>query len=258
MPLSKPVRESTELQKIMEFQMPALRRGTEQVVVDFLDSVRKSKNHFRAAETTRVQTGLDQLESQSVEEEIEKKMLEKLKPIQESAFQEAHQLGLIEGKREAFASASAEIAESLRNMSDFLESMKTLKRELYQQNESHLIRLLLSIASKIAFHDVQTHEEGLKKLLLASLEEAQADEKVTVRLSPSHLNFFEELQKQNDFELEILKKAKFLADENLSPGGCIIETNYGEIDAQIEQRVEKLFASFEEVIFPTKSELKSA
>ncbi len=255
---SKPVRQMTANQKILEFEPPTLRRGTDQVVLEFLDSARKSKTHFRAAETTRVQTGPRELESQSIEQEIEQKILEKLKPVQESAYQEAHQLGMIEGRRESFATASTEISECLKSLGEMLVSIQSLKKELYQQNESHLIKLLLAVAAKVAFHEVTVNVEALQNLIKAAIEESQADEKVTVRLAPQHLAFFEELQKKESFDLEFLKKAKFVADESITPGGCVLETNYGEIDARIEERIRKLHESFQDMLFPTKTELKSA
>lgn len=43
----------------------------------------------------------------------------------------------------------------------------------------------------------------------------------------------------------------------IKSGGCVIETNYGEIDAQVEQRLEQLWASINPALPKVKNVIAS-
>ena len=57
---------------------------------------------------------------------------------------------------------------------------------------------------------------------------------------------------------EFLKKIRLEGVEGISEGGCIVETNYGQIDARFEQRVEKLWEAVSESIHRVKPRIGAA
>jgi flagellar assembly protein FliH len=73
----------------------------------------------------------------------------------------------------------------------------------------------------------------------------QSDEQLSVRLSPEDLKFLEELQQKSNDKIESLERVKFIADEAVKPGGCLIESEYGTVDATIEERVERTWATLQ-------------
>jgi flagellar assembly protein FliH len=75
---------------------------------------------------------------------------------------------------------------------------------------------------------------------------AQSDEAVTVRVSPVDLEFIEQSRERLGKEFDLLKRAKLESSDSVTPGGCMIETNYGDVDATVEQRVDKLWKSLKE------------
>jgi flagellar assembly protein FliH len=48
---------------------------------------------------------------------------------------------------------------------------------------------------------------------------------------------------------------KFEPNEEVVDGGCIVETNYGEVDARIEQRVAQLWSVVSEIIPKVKDRI---
>ena len=257
-PLTRKVIESdSKEQPVFKFELQKFQADVPEAAVELLERARKSKNEFKVAETTRLQTGLNKIEEMSIEEEVEKKLLEKLKAVQESAYQEAYQLGLTEGRKEAFTAASSEIQERLSHLDELLTSFASLKTLLLQNGETHLIKLLLHMASRVALHEVQVNNEALVAILKSAVESAQTEETYVVHVSHQHLKFFEDLQKSNDYKLEFLKRAKFIPDESMTEGGCVVETNHGEVDARSEERINKLWASFQEQLYPIKEKLKA-
>ncbi|MCB0394555.1 MAG: hypothetical protein KDD25_08340, partial [Bdellovibrionales bacterium] len=65
---------------------------------EFFNRQRESQNAFRLSEVISEITGLKNVERNAIEKRIEEAALEKLKEIQEEAYQKAHSLGVEEGK----------------------------------------------------------------------------------------------------------------------------------------------------------------
>ena len=57
-------------------------------------------------------------------------------------------------------------------------------------------------------------------------------------------------------QFDFLKKISLEPNKNINAGGCIVQTNYGEVDSRIDQRLEKLWDNLKEALPKVKSELK--
>ncbi len=239
-------------QKVLEYVPPKFELGTAQQAKEYLDGRRAKANDFRMSDVIRLQTGVHKVEATSVEEDVEHKVLERLKQVQEAAFQEAYQLGLDEGKHEAFQKTTSEIKERLDQMEQLLASIGTLKKDLVQHNETHLVQLAFHMAKRLAYNEVQADPSIVTSVMRDAIEMAQIDEEVIVQVAPTQLKFLESVKAESGRELEFLKNVKLQAAEEVSPGGCVIQTNYGEIDARFEERVDKLWIAVSESLHRVK------
>ena len=246
---------SAEPQTVLEYTPRKFDLGVPEAAMDYFENSKQPGADFRMADAIRVHTGLKNIEAASVTETAENIALDKLKEIQEKAYQEAYNLGLEEGKREGFTLASKEIDSRLQNLSDLISSIANLKQELFSQNEGHVVKLAYHMASRIAHKEVETSNEVVVEVLRKAIEMAQLDEDVVVQVSPMQLEFLETLQKEAGRDLEFLKQIKLVGVDEVNIGGCVIETNYGEIDARIEERINKLWSELGDSIPRVKAKI---
>ena len=61
--------------------------------------------------------------------------------------------------------------------------------------------------------------------------------------------------KRTQVPAEFLKNVKLQAAPNIQPGGCIVETNYGVIDARIAERTSKLWDEISQTLPKVKSKV---
>lgn len=189
------------------------------------------------------QTGIAEIERASIEERVEREALGRLKELQEDAYKQAYALGLEEGREKAYQETSAALNERLGSLEQLVSSIENLKSDLVSYNESHIVRLAYVMAKKIAMEEIAEKPELILKVVNQAIQGAQSDESVTVRVSSTDLEFIEQMREKLGKEFDALKRAKFEASETMAPGGCIVETNYGDVDATVEQRVGKLWDS---------------
>jgi flagellar assembly protein FliH len=253
MPLSKAVVKSeTVPQKVLDYVPPKFEFGTPEQTAVYFEQRKNAGSTFRMNEAIRVQTGVADIESEDFEKAVDRKAMERLKEVQENAYQEAYMLGLDEGKRDALQSANQEIQNRLAEIDALIKSISNLKKELLLNNEAHIIKLVFQVAKRIAYAEINAHPEVITSVIRQALEKAQVEENVTVQISPDQYEFLENLKKEAGREFEFLNKVKLEPIDGITPGGCVIHTNYGEIDAQVDGRVELLWEGIKDSLHKVK------
>lgn len=240
--------------KVLEFVPVRFDLGTPEQALNYLAEKSKGSD-FRMNNAIRVQTGVDHVEEVNEEERVEVAALEKLKEIQEGAYKEAYRLGLEEGRKSAFERVSAEISERLESFDVLISNIKDLKTHMASFNEAHLIQLAFQMAARLAKSNLAGNNEAMIEILRDAVGLAQDEENVTVHVSRSQFDFMEQLKNETGREFEFIKKIRFEHSDEVSDGGCIVETNYGEVDARIEQRIDQLWKVLSENIPKVKDKV---
>lgn len=107
-----------------------------------------------------------------------------------------------------------------------------------QEVESRALELALAVSKKIVDTAVEINPEYLLSILKKGLELGVADKIKKIRVSPQDLEFIDLMGLRKN-----LKKAEdtweFKADSSVS-AGCILETDAGEIDFDLNAAWERL------------------
>ncbi len=201
---------------------------------------------FRIDKIVAQQTGIADLERLSIEEKVEREALARVKDLQEQAYQEAYQLGFDEGREAAFVERKVELAHSLDRLSSLIASIERLKTDLIASNETQIMRLTFEMAKRIAMHEISIRPDAVLEVMRQAAESAQTNETITIRVSRDDYNFIETVKDKLGKDFDFLQRAKLEASDEVTHGGCIIETSYGAVNATVEQRLSKLWETLAE------------
>ncbi len=105
------------------------------------------------------------------------------------------------------------------------------ERTLVEAN-SEIADLALVAAEKIIAEEITLHPDRIEAIVAEALHRTRRAHSVTLRVHPSHGDVLKPAAKDLNFALEL--------DENLTPGGCVVVTDRGSIDARIEVQLEAL------------------
>jgi flagellar assembly protein FliH len=246
------IKADRTFEKVLSYE-PKKIEAVDSVTMDKMVQAKQLDSDFLIAEVVKDFTGLKELELQEVESSIERRALEQLKAVQEKAYKEAYNLGLEEGRKEAFKSYSDQIDERLNNLNELVAYIANMKKHFLNSNENHLVTLTYHLAKRIAFTETsEKYNDIIVNVLSESVRLAHSDEKIRIHVSDKQVEFLDTLQKENSRDLEFLRQVELVSDPSIKVGGCIISTNYGEVDARIEQRVEQLWLALKDTIPPVK------
>jgi flagellar assembly protein FliH len=153
---------------------------------------------------------------------------------------EAHKKGFDQGREEGFKEGKAEVERLVHRLHLILERAMDKRGQILEQTETQVIELVLLIARKV----VKTISENQKNVVISNIGQALRKLKtrsdVIIRVNLADLQLATEHAK--DF-IELAENAKNLnvvEDTAIDRGGCIIETDFGEIDARIASQLHEL------------------
>jgi len=135
--------------------------------------------------------------------------------------------------KRGFASGEA---KGLAQVTEKLMDLARLREEFYATAEPEVIKLVMSIAEKVIGRLVTENPEGIKSVVRQALERSLGD-RITVRLSPDDYRAIVEEDEAFKGVIDRTKRLTFREDDSISKGGCVLETEVGTIDAQLETQL---------------------
>lgn len=246
MPLDKNIiKAQTATATTFDYKPREISIGVSTSAQSFVNDVAFTSTDFKIADLIAKQAGISQLEDDARQDKINRQVLERFKEVQEKAYEEGYNLGLIEGSEKAFADMKAELTKKQSDLETLLKRVETLKARLLVDNEENLIRLVYLTANKMALRDLEENREAVLEILKSVMTEMQADEKVVVQLSKQDFEFINHIQEKSGQKIESLERVKFVVNESIRPGGCKIETEYGSVDATVDERLERTWQTMQ-------------
>jgi flagellar assembly protein FliH len=161
--------------------------------------------------------------------------------IKNSAFQQ----GFTEGEKAGFEAGIKRVDPLINSFNQGLERLKNIRREIHQKIEKEVAQLALSIAKKIVCHEVKTTEETVVCVAREALSRVENPGKIKIKLNPVDLQFIQDTKSQLSQFLDDVGSIRFEAEESIQSGGCLIETDMGDIDARIEKQLQAIEESFQ-------------
>lgn len=129
--------------------------------------------------------------------------------------------------------------EGLKEVTELLVSANHSKEKMFEGVERDLVKLAYDIAEKIIGRDLSERESAVVDLVKQALHAAMG-EKIVVLVNPNDVDVIKKNQASLMQVLDTSKTIQIRADEKVHPKGCLIETEIGTIDAQLDTQLEAI------------------
>ncbi|MGE3316914.1 MAG: FliH/SctL family protein [Planctomycetaceae bacterium] len=181
-------------------------------------------------------------------------MLESAAAEADEIRRKAHQEGLMAGRREGMNQADAQISQVATRSADeklrtALPALQQAAYMLRQERDRWLaawdqaaVRLSTAVAEKLIRSELSNRPELAKGMLAAALELAVGSPQIRVRLNPVDHTSLGVGAEDVVRALAGCGQATLVVDETVTQGGCVIDTDHGQIDARIETQLERIVA----------------
>jgi flagellar assembly protein FliH len=202
-----------------------------------------------AEEALRVsdETEKTKLQAEAEAEKIRVEAAQKAAEIEgnaEAAFEkgrrEAADAGFTEGRDAGYRDGKAEADRLIERVQTVLERAQGRREEILVETEQQIVDLVLLMTRKVVKVVSETQADVVRENVIAALRKVKSRGNITIRvnvrdlqLTTDHIDSF--IQK-----MEGVNGIQVAEDSTVDPGGCIIETDFGEIDARISSQLAEL------------------
>jgi flagellar assembly protein FliH len=160
--------------------------------------------------------------------------------------QKAYVDGFAKGERDALQSGKRMLEPVMKSLEKALLELERVKKEICFNAEKETVELALAIAKKIVGHEVSVNNELVLKVVKEALKKVADHDRITIRINPSDFQICRDAKFQLSDLTDNNESISFEEDDKIDRGGCVIETNLGDIDARIQKQlrvVEETFKS---------------
>ncbi|MDR2900252.1 MAG: flagellar assembly protein FliH [Treponema sp.] len=264
--LAPSVNEVEDLDDVEEYSGPTaddLRREAEHFKVEWakekdrmLNDVKNEAEAIRSeaeqAAFQEVKRKTDQAQSikRIAEDEAEQIIADAKLKAQEiidnaqSAFendrQEAEKLGLTEGREKGFDEGKAEVERLVERSQVVLERAQDKRAEILAETEQQIIDLVLLISRKVIKVISENQRNVIISNVIQALRKVKGRGNILIKVNMADLKLSTEHIKDFVKLVEGAKSIQVVEDSSVDRGGCIIETDFGEIDARIASQLAEL------------------
>jgi flagellar assembly protein FliH len=160
--------------------------------------------------------------------------------IEEAARLQGYNLGYEEGLAAGHAAAEQTTAAAVERLSRLVATIVEEHAGFFRAAERQVVDLALQIAQKVVEREVENMPDLAVNVIRGALEEMDARTAVRVRVSPDDVELLRRRWPQVVPPGIGHERIELQADERIQSGGAVIETTQGQVDAQLQSKLEQL------------------
>lgn len=198
----------------------------------------KKKNYeaqeIKQSADDKVKVILDQanLEARKIESEIQDK--------ETQILTEARKRGYQDGWEEGIKKGSDEVKRLIERVQVILDTAIQKRNEIFIETEQQIIGLVLLISKKIIKVISENQKNVVINNVIQALRKLKSRGEVAIRVNLADLELASQHKRDFVEMVEGVKSIKILEDSTVDRGGCIIDTDFGSIDARISSQLHEI------------------
>jgi flagellar assembly protein FliH len=174
----------------------------------------------------------------------------------ESERKDAEDEGRAAGREAGFVEGKAEVERLVERTQTILQRAQDKRAEILEETEQEIVSLVLLISRKVIKVISESQRNVVIQNVVQALRKVKGRGNIIIRVNIADIKISSEHTKDFINKVEGAKSIQIVEDTSVDEGGCIIETDFGEIDARIASQLAELESKILE-ISPIKSWAKN-
>lgn len=167
--------------------------------------------------------------------------------VRETAQREGTQKGYDEGFNKAFEEGKVEIQRMIAKLEKILGETINKRNEIIDNSETQLIEIAILIAKRVVKMITERDKAVVVRNIQEALRKVKGRAKVTIRVNIDDLEVAARHKDEFYQMLDKIEGVTVLEDPNVDIGGCIIETDFGDIDARVSTQLNEIETAIKEI-----------
>ena len=157
----------------------------------------------------------------------------------ESAEQ-GYAAGFAKGETEGREAAQAQAEPLFKALETVLGELDGVRRRVCRHLEQEVVELALHVARKVIRHELTVSQEAILRVVEEAMGQMDDPGRIAIRLHPQDLKRVRDAGQRMTSLLDKFDSVAFEEDAGLACGGCYIQTEFGDIDARVQEQLRTL------------------
>ncbi|OEU46828.1 MAG: hypothetical protein BBJ60_09870 [Desulfobacterales bacterium S7086C20] len=158
----------------------------------------------------------------------------------DSIERDAYEKGFAQGEKDGLEIGGKRVDKILEKIEQVLQEVVKYKETFMVKCEKEALDLIRRIAEKVVHGLARVDHEIVRKTIFEAFRLVADCSEVTVRISQEDMDYVKELRPEFFDRINGLKSITMESDPSITPGGCYLETAFGDVDGRLETQLEKI------------------
>ena len=227
-------KERSEMVSNAKAKAERIIKESEQVAFDEIKNKNNQAKKIRQEAETEAEKIISEAKRNA--EEVENKAESSMSQIE----QEARDKGHAEGHEEGYKKGSEEVGHLVEQLHTIITKAIDKRNQIIEDSETQLINMVLLIANKVIKVISENQKNVVINNVIQALRKLKSRGDVVIRVNLADLQLTTDHTRDFMDRIENVRSITVLEDSSVDKGGCIIETDFGQIDARISSQLKDI------------------
>ena len=152
----------------------------------------------------------------------------------------AEEEGCEKGRESGYAEGAAEVERLVEQLHSIIDKTIEKRNEIIDESETQVINLVIMIARKVVKVISENQKNVVINNVIQALRKLKSRGEVLIKVNLADVDLTSEHIKDFMRMVENIRSVTVVEDSTVDKGGCIIETDFGEIDARISSQLHEI------------------
>ena len=167
----------------------------------------------------------------------------------ETLRQEAYAEGFAKGEAEGKAAGLARYEQQREELAALLGALEGEREAVLRQHEESMLALITAMVDRLVYHEISVNPLVIQACLKKAMEFVVENSTVQIHLHGDDFARLKQASLEDSRLIEGKNRIQLVEDPNIAVGGCFLKTDFGEIDATLENSKTRLYAAVEQAFF---------
>ncbi len=171
-------------------------------------------------------------------------MLSEAEEKGQKIYEEAYTKGFQHGQSDAEAKVLEETETLLDYLRDLGQAISLSQEKVIMSAEESIGKLALAVAGKLIRREIHADESVVEDIVRESLEAVKSGNSIKLKVNARDIDRIRDCKDILLQAADNIPDFEIVEDPRIEQGGCIIETDFGIVDARIDSQLQEIGRAF--------------
>ena len=155
---------------------------------------------------------------------------------EEGGYKKGYEDGYTKGK----ATALEESTNSINMINKVIGGLENYRSEILYEARNDIVKMAVSVAEKVLHKEIMTDPQTVVSVVKHAISKVGFKKKFVVHVNPLDVEVLKAAGSEIAGLIDGLESLKFKPDPKVEAGGCVVQTESGTVDAQVDRQYNEI------------------